>query len=72
MPIELDDLIPHYNPYNERKWKDESLMVHDWPESGPNGVTIEVLYQAFKDRLVSDLKYTGLIGDDEQDEQQSS
>jgi hypothetical protein len=32
-----------------RDWSDK-LMVHDWPECGPGGLSLEDLYRMFKER----------------------
>lgn len=47
---------------NWEKWFDEhgddALMVHDWPENGPGAQDVEEMYQAFKSRLLSELRGT--------------
>lgn len=34
---------------------DQRLMVHDYPECGPGSQSVEELYQAFKQRIISEL-----------------
>lgn len=38
----------------EKDWE-RAIMVHDWPESGPDSLEIEHMYQIFKQRLVKEI-----------------
>jgi len=54
-----DETTHDWEPQGRRReplhpWN-EDLMTHDWPESGPGSLSVEMLYQAFKARLMAEL-----------------
>lgn len=54
-----DDIETPWQGRNPQHPWNEDLRSFGWPESGDGGVSVEVLYQAFKARLMAEVVAEG-------------